>query len=101
MTTRVVIRAAAERDIDHAVVWYLENAPEQVERFADDLRATINRIQKSPRLFRAVYGDVRRAALQKFPYLVWLVYFDETEVVHILALSHQRQDPDSTRRRLL
>ncbi|MFZ2965219.1 MAG: type II toxin-antitoxin system RelE/ParE family toxin [Rhodoglobus sp.] len=100
MTTPVVIRPAAERDIDHAIGWYFENAPEQAERFADDLRATISRIQESPRMFRTVYGDVRRAALQKFPYLVWLVYFEGAGVVHILAVSHQRQDPDSTRRRL-
>lgn len=100
MTAHVVLRRAAERDIEHAVDWYLENAPAQAERFTNDLRATISRIQESPRLFRAVYGDVRRAALRRFPYLVWLVYFDEVEVVHILAVSHQKQDPDSTRLQL-
>lgn len=28
----------------------------------------IDRIRMSPRLFRIVYGDIRRAALQRFPY---------------------------------
>ena len=100
MTNSVVIRPAAERDINHAVDWYLEHAPEQAERFAEDLGATIRNVQKSPRLFRAVYGEVRRAALKKFPYLIWLVFFDEAKVVHVLALSHQRQDPGSVLRLL-
>ncbi|MHB1235675.1 MAG: type II toxin-antitoxin system RelE/ParE family toxin [Microbacteriaceae bacterium] len=101
MTSRVVIRPVAERDIDHALGWYLENAPEHAERFIDDLRTTIYRIRESSRLFRTVHGDVRRVALQKFPYLVWLIYFDESDIVHILAVSHQRQDPESIRQRLL
>jgi plasmid stabilization system protein ParE len=98
VTTRVVIRLAAERDIDRAIDWYRENAPEQAERLIDDLRVTMRRIQESPQLFRAVHGEVRRAALPRFPYLVWLVYFDEVDVVHVLAVSHQRQDPERVRR---
>lgn len=49
MSTRVVIRAAAERDIQHALDWYMENAPEQVGRLTIDLRETIDRIRDRPR----------------------------------------------------
>ncbi len=94
MSARVVIRPAAEHDIEHALRWYMDNAPEQAGRLTTDLRETINRIRVSPRLFRVVYRDIRRAALRRFPYLVWLVYFDEIDTVHILAVSHQRQDPE-------
>lgn len=48
MSTRVVIRAAAERDIQHALDWYMENAPEQVGRLTIDLRETIDRIRDRP-----------------------------------------------------
>lgn len=99
MNARVVIRPAAERDIQEALDWYLENAPEHAARLTDDLAETIERIRESPRLFRTVYGEVRRAALRRFPYLVWFVYFDEADTVHILAASHQRQDPENTRQR--
>lgn len=101
MSTRVVIRPAAERDIQHALGWYLENAPEHAERLTDDLTDMIARIRESPRLFKTVYGEVRRAALPRFPYLLWLVYVDEADIVHILAVSHQRQDPERTRQRFL
>lgn len=69
-------------------------------RFLNDLRNAFDRLRDSPRLSRAVYGDVRRAALRTFPYLVWFVYFAEIEVVSVIAVSHQRQDPDAARSRL-
>jgi plasmid stabilization system protein ParE len=80
--------------MEYAIGWYLENVPQQVGRLAADLRETINRIRESPRLFRVVHRDIRRAALGRFPYLVWFVYFDEIDTAHVLAVSHHRQDPE-------
>lgn len=98
--TRLIVRPSAERDIDEAFTWYVENAPEYAHRFIDDLQNTLDRLRRSPQLSRAVYGDIRRAVLRTFPYLVWFVYFEESDAVSILAVSHQRQDPDSIRYRL-
>ncbi|MCY7412160.1 MAG: hypothetical protein LH471_03865 [Salinibacterium sp.] len=50
MSAHIGVLPAAERDIEH--------------------------ISASPRLFHTVHGEVRRAALRRFPYLLWLVYFD-------------------------
>jgi plasmid stabilization system protein ParE len=74
--------------------------PEHAHRFLDDLRNTLDRIRSSPRISRTVYADVRRTALRTFPYLIWFIYFEEAEAVSILAVSHQRQDPDAIRYRL-
>lgn len=100
MTTRLIVRPSAERDIDEAFTWYLENAPEHARRFLDDLRNALDRIRSSPRISPTVYADVRRTTLRTFPYLIWFVYFEEAEAVSILAVSHQRQDPDAIRYRL-
>lgn len=100
MTTSLIIRPSAERDIDEAFTWYLENAPEHARRFLDDLRTTLDRIRSSPRISRTVCADVRRTALRTFPYLIWFVYFEEAEAVSILAVSHQRQNPEVIRYQL-
>lgn len=94
MTALVVVRPVADRDIQHAMTWYLDNAPEQVPRLASDLADTVNRVRDRPLLGRAVYGDVRRVALRKFPYLVWFVYFEDADTIHVLGFSHQRRDPN-------
>jgi len=44
------------------------------------------------------YRDNRRAALRRFPYLIW--YRVEDESVIVLALVHASRDPRLTRERL-
>lgn len=93
MTYSVLFRHNAERDVEGAQDWYVLNAPHQVNRFVDDLAATIASIRTSPHAFRLLRGDARRAALKVFPYLVWYRYHDDLKVIEIVALVHQRQDP--------
>ncbi|MBX9470654.1 type II toxin-antitoxin system RelE/ParE family toxin [Microcella sp.] len=93
MTATVVLREAAQRDIELALDWYLAVAPEYADRFLSDLDATLRGVADAPRAYRSVYGHVRRAALRRFPYLVWFIYLDDTDSVVVLAVTHQRQDP--------
>ncbi len=65
--------------------------------FIEHLDEGISRLQDSPRLFRAVYGEVRRMALKRFPYFLWFIYFDDANVVQIVAVTHQRRDSAATR----
>lgn len=100
MTHRVVVRPAAEQDITDAADWYATQAPEQLDRFIDEIDAVVGRIAESPRLFRTVHQNVRRAALRVFPYLVWFILDDEADVVRVLAVTHFRRDPAFVRSRL-
>lgn len=100
MTHRIVVRPAAEQDITDATDWYATQAPEQVERFLDEFGAVVVGIGAAPRRFRTVYGEVRRAALRVFLYLVWFVLDDDADVVRILAVTHYRRDPAAVRSRL-
>ncbi len=101
MTATVVLREAAQRDIELALDWYLAVAPEYADRFLSDLDAVIRGIGDTPRAYRTVYGHVRRAALRRFPYLVWFIHVDDADSTVILAVSHQRQDPVLVRTRVL
>ncbi len=67
MTCRLIVQPTAEQDIVAALDWYDDHAPEQGGRLLDELAAMMVRIRESPNLFRAVHGQVRRAALGVFP----------------------------------
>ena len=97
MSSRLILRASAEREIDSVLDWYLENAPEHAQGFIENLGEAVTHVGDSPRLFRTVYGEVRRLALRRFPYFLWFIYFDETDVVQVIAVTHQRRDPDGIR----
>lgn len=48
--------------------WYAIEAPEQVERFADELAVAIERIRARPVLFAALRQETRRSHLNGFPH---------------------------------
>jgi plasmid stabilization system protein ParE len=80
--------------------WYAIEAPEQVERFADELAAAIERIRARPLLFAALRQETRRAHLNVFPHEVWYLVHVELQLVEVVALVHDRQDPSRLRERL-
>lgn len=101
MTYSVVIRRAAERDIERALDWYRDHAPDQVGRFASEFEAFVERIQGNPRSFRPLRGGARRGMLRVFPYKVWFRCLDEARLVEVLAVIHARQDATRLDDRLL
>ncbi len=100
MSYSVLFRHNAERDAEHAQDWYALHAPEQIDRFVDDLAATVRSIQLSPYALRILRKDARRVALKIFPYLVWYRVYDERQVVEVLAVVHQSQDNERLQNRL-
>ena len=73
--------------------WYAIEAPAQVERFADELAAAVERIRARPLLFAALRQEVRRSHLNVFPHEVWYLVHEELHVVEVVALVHDRQNP--------
>lgn len=99
MKRHLIVRPAAEQDIAEAVDWYGKHASEQAARFLDELGSLMVRVGESPQVFRTVHGQVRRAGMRTFPYLVWFT-LDESDTVQILAVTHHRRDPVTVRSRL-
>ncbi|MDM4764326.1 type II toxin-antitoxin system RelE/ParE family toxin [Galbitalea sp. SE-J8] len=100
MSYSVLFRYNAEHDAERTQDWYALHAPEQVDRFTDDLAATVRSIRESPYAFRVLRRDARRAALTTFPYLVWYRIHDEGQVIEVLAVVHERQDDERLQSRL-
>jgi plasmid stabilization system protein ParE len=100
LTYTVLFRPDAERDVEGAQDWYLLHAPEQADRFLDDLTETISSIHRWPRGYRALRRDARRATLRVFPYLVWFRVHEDEHVIEVLAVIHERQDAHRFRGRL-
>lgn len=91
MSYPVLFRSLAEQDTRQAIEWYELHAPDQIERFIEDLDSTITRMRSSPLLFRTQHANARRAPLERFPYLVWYRILAEPKVIEVLAVVHERQ----------
>jgi plasmid stabilization system protein ParE len=93
MTVRLVIRKAAKQDLQQAFDYYQLCLPNLGHEFLLSVDAKMHAIQRMPKRYRQVYGVIRRAVVQRFPYYI---YFIETEqLISVLAVLHARRAPAS------
>ncbi len=98
MSTRLLFRPEARLDIEDAALWYEDQRSNLGRRLADEITSLLDRIRKTPLQFPAVGEGVRRALLHRFPYAVYFLL--EDNAVTVLAVLHQRRDPQFWKRRL-
>ncbi|HTU20972.1 MAG TPA: type II toxin-antitoxin system RelE/ParE family toxin [Gemmataceae bacterium] len=81
----------ARAELDAAVDWYEQQRPGLGTAFLDRVREVFARIAANPQLHATVYQDVRKAVVQKFPYVV--LYKEEAGEVVVIAVFHTARDP--------
>jgi plasmid stabilization system protein ParE len=59
--------------------------------FVARVREVLQRISNNPQLHAAVYQDVRKAVVRKFPYVV--LYREEPGEVVVISVFHTARDP--------
>ena len=92
MTSRVLLSAAAQRDIAAVKEWYAEQpTPDLDLRFQSELDKVFQQIDEFPASYSIVYKDVRRAILNRFPYAIF--FHLRSNIPYVLAVVHQARDP--------
>ena len=91
MTPRLFVRADAAADIEAAAAWYEERRRGLGGEFVRAVRAALAGIAREPLRFPAARGEVRRARVRRFPYVIFFV--PEAERTVVLAILHGRRDP--------
>ena len=88
-----------QRELEAIRDWYNGKVPGLGREFIDEFDTQVLRIAATPRRWMIVTGDVRRALMRRFPYVI---YFREarTDVIRITVVKHQRRHPTFGRRRL-
>jgi toxin ParE1/3/4 len=91
------LRAAAERDVEDAVLYYLDEAgSETALDFVDALEAAITHLCDHPLIgslrfaFELEIPNLRSWSLQRFPYL--LFYLPDDNRIDIWRVLHARRD---------
>lgn len=76
--------------------WYNRQRAGLGEQFVDAVEDLFEQIRADPELYAKAIKSVRRAKLRRFPYVVYRVLDDRTEV---LAVLHGSRDPRVWQRR--
>ena len=91
MTLPLVLLRAAREEFDDAFDWYEDERPGLGVAFDASVRETFARIVARPQLYQVVLGDVRRAPVGRFPYLIF--YRVEPDQIVVLSVFHSSRDP--------
>jgi len=92
---RVRLRHAARRELRDAIAWYRERNEEVAERFAAEVKRTLEHLEQFPSTGAFVRGvpdpDVRSFPVHNFPYHV--VFIRLPDRISVLAIAHNRRRP--------
>jgi len=86
-------------DIREAKQWYRKQQENLDKRFAEDIKITVNRMQKNPLNYEVKYRNVRVAYCDIFPYSVHFYINDSENKLIIIAIVHQHRSPEHSAKR--
>ena len=98
MTQNIIIRPEAVDDIFSAYDWYEEQQLGLGAEFAQELSNNMDLIIELPKMYSELYRGIRRALLKRFPFGVYYLVNEETNIV--LAVLHLAMDPERWKSRV-
>lgn len=98
MNRPLILRPAAEADIEDAFRWYEEQRPGLGAEFLLAVEAGPAAIEREPERVAPYHRQARRVLLRRFPYS--LFYLVQPQSVEIIGCFHMRRHPRRWRSRL-
>lgn len=92
------VRPRAQEEARKAARWYEDHTQGLGAAFLEVLDQTLVKIPENPSRYPAVYRDVRRALLKRFPYGVF--FRVKPELIQVIAITHLSRNPAHWQRRV-
>lgn len=97
MILPIVFRDEARREFDEAFDWYSRQRSVLGLVFEGAVQRTFELIAENPGSCAAVWGDIRRAVVRRFPYCIF--YRPHPDRIEVLAVFHASRNPSEWQRR--
>src|SRR5262249_42691594 len=91
MSLPIRLLPEAKAEFDAAADWYERQRPGLGVDFVAKVGEVFTRVAANPRLHGAVYQDVDKAVVRRFPYVV--LYREDAGEVIVIAVFHTSRDP--------
>ncbi len=87
---KIVVTRQAQADITQAAEWYEAKGEGLGDKFLDRVGDALDRIALNPHGYAAVFRDLRRCVVPRFPYALWFRIQGGTLIV---ACLHSKRNP--------
>lgn len=98
MSFSVIVHRLAVQDLSEARDWYEKRRQGLGLEFLSTVDRTFQKIGEQPLQYPLVYRQLRRAALQRFPYLIY--FRADSDRVVVVACLHSKRNPQIVRTRI-
>lgn len=98
MSLSVRFLPEAREEFDRATDWYAARGRALGRDFVACVKEVIKRIAANPNIHATVHGDVRKAVVSRFPYVV--LYKEEAGDLLVVSVFHTSRDPAEWQSRL-
>jgi len=92
-----VLRRVAEKEFDDSIAWYESECGGLGQKFRATIEQYFQRIADNPEWFPEVRGEVRRAVVRRFPFVIHFLI--EKERIVILSVFHTSREPKQLKHR--
>ncbi len=89
--SKLQLEPEAEAEFLEAAAWYTARSPGLGIAFRDAVSAILESIEEIPQGFPVALRDIRKARVQRFPYVVYYVVLPDT--ISVIAIIHGRREP--------
>ena len=97
---QVVILGEAQFDLEEIIGWYEDQRAGLGETFFSRYQHTEALLANNPFLFQEKLLFVRQALVSRTQYAIYYAIDEKNKIVEIIAVLHQRRDPDILRKRI-
>ncbi len=94
---RLFLRDAARAGLLETFHWYERRRAGLGSEFLSLVRDTLAAVESNPEQYPVEIDDIRKAPLQRFPYIVYYVVLEGE--ISVIAVMHSRRDPQRWRER--
>ncbi|MEX1002725.1 MAG: type II toxin-antitoxin system RelE/ParE family toxin [Crocinitomicaceae bacterium] len=95
MDYKVIVSSLFEKDLEQAIIWYIEINPELAKEFLKEFNTARKYLSKHPEKIQIRYGKTRIAFFKKFPFGIHFTL--EQKTIYIIALFHTSLNPKNWR----
>jgi hypothetical protein len=100
MSYTVINHKEVKTDVLKAKNWYKSQQKGLENRFANEIKNTLNYLIKNSLLFQVKYKTTRTAYTEVFPFGVHYHFNQKTKTITILGVFHTSMSPDKWLKRL-
>ena len=97
MISEVILRPAAEADLQEAYEWYEQREAGLGADFMRCVDGCVQLICRHPEMYPTIHRHVRQGVVRRFPYSV--IYFTTSDTLVVTAIFHAARDPMIWKRR--